>query len=150
VFFALGGYSKKRDEFLMVTKVESDPDLKKLYFNVINDMENERDEFSLEKKILLYLLSLRPKNKEELLTKTEKKIFHSVDESIQEMFTDIGYVAPGQMSEKPVPLKQDKLNHNKVKEQPEISPTVLQRPQSRWEWFWNYINKIILGMPQSG
>jgi len=165
MFFAVGGYSENRDEFLMVTSLkskESDPDLKKLYLNLVDEMAEDRESIPFGEKVFLHLLSLRSKNQKlSLLTDAEKEVFQSFDEDIQEMLTEIKYIAPGQMSEMPRLEKKSKLPQKlslKNDEENRINPPLVEEKKSylrtflekAWQASNNYWNSLMKYFPSSG
>lgn len=111
---------------------------------------------SIDQVGLLALLYARAQKGEKpmRLTDDQKKIFQQMDSEVQKMLIDVQYVAPGQLEKKEVKQAVGNSAENNVVDP--IAPResfirrIINNPRVAAQDFWDYLNKMILTLPQSG
>jgi len=122
------------------------------YLLAWNKLINQK-QLSLSNRILLPSLYYRSSEgkKPVILTPDEKKSFHAIDPKVQEFFTDIDYVASGQMSTQSV-KKRTSGYKSKTPPLKEAGRDMLKAGRSYWDWLkanfsWENLMKYF---PSSG
>ncbi len=75
------------------------------------------------------------------LTDTEKTVFDQLDNQLSEMLVNMGYV---EFQEQIEPIESE------VKQIPLPKKSLLEKVWNAGGYYWDYLNKILLGLPQSG